>query len=201
MDQAQPIVVFDRVTADGYFSDLDGGLDWAVPDPELDAEGASQTAATGAILFGRRTYQMFASFWPRVLDDSGTAANPHAPGERSAGMRTIAEWLTRTPKYVFTRTLDQADWANTHLLHRLDPAEIRGMKQKTGGGIIIFGSGSIVSQLTEFGLIDEYHLVVNPVLLGAGRSLVGGLPHRVSLRLLEAKPYASGNVMLRYAKA
>ncbi|MGE0354054.1 MAG: dihydrofolate reductase family protein [Gemmatimonadales bacterium] len=201
MDQARPIVVFDRVTVDGYFSDPNGGLDWAVPDAELDAEGASRTGGTGAMLFGRRTYEMFAGFWPGALDESGTAANPHAAGERSAGMRAIAQWLTRTPKYVFTRTLQQAGWANTHLLHRLDPTEIRAMKQKTGGGIIIFGSGSIVTQLTEFGLIDEYHLVVNPVLLGGGRSLVSGLPHRVSLKLLEAKPYASGNVMLRYAKA
>jgi dihydrofolate reductase len=74
------------------------------------------------------------------------------------------------------------------------------MKNVPGGDIMIFGSGQIVSRLSELGLIDEYHLVVSPLLLGGGRTLVNGVTSRVPLDLLEAKSYDSGNVMLRYRR-
>lgn len=106
------IMMFNRVTADGYFAAADGGLGWAVPDEEIAA-----------------------------------------------------------------------------------------MKSRPGNDMILFGSGSIVSQLTAHRLVDEYQLVVSPVFLGGGRSLVTSLPESVRLELLEAKPYPSGNVKLRYLPA
>src|SRR5262249_2174204 len=104
-------------------------------------------------------------------------------------------------KVVFSKTLKEATWNNSHLVREFDPRAIDALKKEPGKGIIIFGSGSIVSLLTQYGLIDEYQFVVSPVFLGKGKSLICGLPNRSRVNLLEAKPYKSGNVMLRYSCA
>jgi dihydrofolate reductase len=90
-------------------------------------------------------------------------------------------------------------WTNSELRRDIVPREIEALKAQPGKTIMLFGSGSVVSRLSELGLIDEYQLVVCPVLLGGGRSLVSGMAGRVSLELLEARPFLSGNVMLRFA--
>jgi dihydrofolate reductase len=194
------IVAFDRVTADGYFAGPDGSLDWVVPEPELDKAAAEGLSGTGTILFGRRTYEMFEGFWPHALDDSATAADPHAPGRRSPEIRAMAVWINEAVKVVFSRTRKAVAWKNSRLLHELDPREIESLKKQPGTDIMVFGSGSIVSELTRHGLIDEYRFVVGPVLLGSGLSLVRGISKRSRLDLLEAKAYPSGNVMLRYGR-
>jgi dihydrofolate reductase len=196
------IVMFNRVTADGYFAGPDGNLNWVVPDLELDRSAAEAIArsATDTILFGRRTYELFQAFWPHALDDSPTSPDPHHAGRRSPEMRDMAIMLNDTTKLVFSRTLKQASWKNSRLLHELDPRAIEAMKRQPGKDMIIFGSGSIVSQLTQHGLIDDYHFVVSPILLGSGRPLLSGVPKTLRLDLLEAKAYPSGNVMLRYAQ-
>jgi dihydrofolate reductase len=193
------IVAFDRVSADGYFSTPDGNLDWVVPEPELDKAAAEGLSGAGTILFGRRTYEMFERFWPHALDDPDTSADPHAAGRRSPEMRAMAVWINEATKVVFSRTRKQVTWRNSRLLHELDPREIEAMKGQPGTDIMIFGSGSVVSQLTEHRLIDEYRFVVGPMLLGDGRPLLSGAPKSLRLDLLEAKEYPSGNVMLRYA--
>ena len=91
-------------------------------------------------------------------------------------------------------------WRNSRLLRELDPRAIETMKRQPGKDLIIFGSGSIVSQLTQYGLIDEYQFVVCPILLGSGQPLLSGVSKRLRLDLLEAKPLPSGDVMLRYAR-
>jgi dihydrofolate reductase len=113
----------------------------------------------------------------------------------------MANWINQTTKVVFSRTRKDVTWTNSRLLHEFDPSEIEAMKKQPGKDMMIFGSGSIVSQLTQHGLIDEYQFVVSPLLLGSGRSLIGGLSKVAKLDLLEAKQYKSGNVRLRYARA
>jgi dihydrofolate reductase len=193
------IMAFNRVTADGYFTSSDGKLDWVVPEPQLDKEAGEGMSGQGAILFGRRTYEMFQAFWPHALEDPGTAPDPHMPGRRSPEIRAMAVWINEAAKIVFSRTLEDVTWKNTRLLHAFDPREVEAMKKQPGPDMLIFGSGSIASQLTEHGLIDEYRFVVGPVLLGSGRPLISGVPKSSRLDLLEAKTYPSGNVMLRYA--
>jgi dihydrofolate reductase len=193
------IMAFSRVTADGYFTSPDGKLDWVVPEPQIDKEAGEGMSGQGAILFGRRTYEMFQAFWPHALEDSGTAPDPHMPGRRSPEIRAMAVWINEAAKIVFSKTLEDVTWKNTRLLHAFDPREVEAMKKQPGPDMLIFGSGSIASQLTEHGLIDEYRFVVGPVLLGSGRSLISGVPKSSRLDLLEAKTYPSGNVMLRYA--
>jgi len=193
------IVMFNRVTADGYFAGPDGSLDWVVPEEELDKGATEGLAGTGTVLFGRRTYEQFEGFWPRVIEEAATAPDPHSPGRRSPEMLAMARWLDDATKLVFTRTLKEVTWRNSRLLHELEPRDIEAMKSEPGNDMMVFGSGSIVSQLTQHGLIDEYQFIVSPILIGSGQQLLGGVSQRVRLDLLDATDYPSGNVMLRYA--
>ena len=192
------ITMFNHVTPQGWFSTPTGSLDWAVQDDELNRANAAGLSGPGAMLFGRRTYQMFESFWPQALDDAETAPDPHHPGHRSPDLRAMAVWIDEAEKIVFSRTLKSVSWKNSRLVPELDPAAVEAIKAEPGSDIMIFGSGSIVTQLTPHGLIDEYHFIVDPLLLGAGRPLFGELPASVRLDLLEARPFPSGNVRLRY---
>jgi dihydrofolate reductase len=195
------IVMFNRVTPDGLFAAADGSLDWVVPEEELDKAAAEGMPRTGTILFGRRTYELFEGYWPHVVDEDPTAPDPHDSRRRSSEIRAMATFINDATKLVFSRTLKDVTWRNSRLLHELDPGEIEALKREPGTDMIMFGSGSIVSQLTQHGLIDEYQFVVSPLLLGDGRPLFADLSKSAKLELLEAKAYPSGNVMLRYAGA
>ncbi len=193
------IVTFNHLTADGYFAASDGNLEWVVQDAGVAKAGVQGMRGTDTVLFGRRTYELFAGFWPHALDDGPTAPDPHGPG-RSREMRAMATWLNEATKLVFSRTLKDVTWRNSRLLHELDPREIEDMKKQPGKNMIVFGSGSIASQLTRHGLVDEYQFVVSPVLLGSGRPLLSGASKGARLDLVEVKRYPSGCVMLRYAR-
>ena len=201
MESMRRIVMFNRVTADGYFAAPDGNLDWVVPDEEVDNAGAEAIPGFDTILFGRRTYELFEGFWPKALDDSSAAPDPHDAGRRSPTIRAMALFINEATKVVFSRTLKDVTWKNSSLVHELDAREIDAMKKQSGKDMIVFGSGSIVSQLSQHGLIDEYQFVVCPVFLGSGRPLLSGMSKKLGLTLLEVKGYESGDVLLRYARA
>jgi len=194
------IVMFNRVSADGFFAAADGNLDWIVRDPEVDRHGASGIPRTDTVILGRRTYEQFASFWPHVLN-APAPVDPHGPGGFSPELHAFARALTDMTKLVFSTKLKNVTWENSRLQRDIDPHAIEAMKRQPGKDMIIFGSGSIVTQLTRHGLIDEYQLIVNPVLLGSGQPLLAGLTGTAALELLEARRFPSGNVMLRYARA
>ena len=99
---------------------------------------------------------------------------------------------------MFSRTLDKASWSNTKLVKGDMAAEIRKMKKEPGEGMAIFGSGSVVSQLTEEGLIDEYQIVVNPIVLGKGRTMFDGIKNKVALKATKTRTFGNGNVLLCY---
>jgi dihydrofolate reductase len=139
----QKLIVFNQVTLDGYFTSREGDMSWAHKDPndaEWNAFVAGNASGCGTLLFGRKTYEMMASFWP----------TPQA----AAMMPTVAEQMNKLPKIVVSRTLDHASWNNTKLVKDNMAAEIRKLKQQPGPGIAILGSGSLVPQLTREGLID-----------------------------------------------
>jgi dihydrofolate reductase len=182
------ILVFNNLSLDGLFCDADGSVDWAKRDNQELTEYVKQTRGDIATyLFGKNTYQMFASFWPTP---AGKAANPY-----------FAKILSEGQKIVFSRTLEQAAWENTVIEPAADRQTIERLKGSTGGDCLIFGSGRLVRELTQQGLIDEYQLVINPVIVGDGRPLFGPLPKRIELSLLEAKPFKNGTVLLRYRPA
>lgn len=180
------LVAFDNVTLDGYFAAIDGDIGWAygAPDPEFDAFVAENASGGGQLLLGRKTYDMMAGYWPTPL------ASQNAP--------IVAERMNHLPKVVFSRTMDTASWSNTKVVKGDLAAAVRRMKNESGPGMAILGSGSIVSQLAQEGLIDEYQLVVNPVVLGRGRTLFDGITERLGLRLTKSRVFRNGKVFLCY---
>jgi dihydrofolate reductase len=179
------LVVFNHVTLDGYFVDMNGDMSWAHKnDAEWKAFAEGNAKGDGPLLFGRITYELMASYWPTPL------ASKNDP--------VLAERMNNLPKVVFSRTLDKASWNNTKLVKGDMAAEIRKMKKEPGEGMAILGSGSIVSQLAQEGLIDEYQIVVNPIVLGKGRTLFDGLRKKLTLKLTKTRAFGNGNVFLRY---
>jgi dihydrofolate reductase len=200
------IVMWNQVSADGYFAGHDGNLDWVVADDSFDQDVQRGIESSGSgpdadtVLFGRKTYEQFAAFWPHALDPD--ARDPHDPGQPiSPAIRAMALMLNEATKLVFSTTLEEVTWTNAELRRDLDPREIEGLKEQPGNDMMIFGSGSVVSQLTQHGLIDEYQFVVMPVLLGRGRDLLIDVSTSTRLVLEEATSYPSGKVLLRYARA
>ena len=124
------IVMFNWLTADGYFSGPDGNLNWVVPDDEQARAAVASIATSDTVIFGRVTYERFERFWRHAVEDSRTAPDPHRPGERSREHRAIAIWLNETTKLVFSRTLKDATWKNSRLLHELDPREVEDLWQR-----------------------------------------------------------------------
>jgi dihydrofolate reductase len=204
VNRVRRIVTFNNVSADGSFADREGSIDWVVQDDALNRDAAAASSASAepaTILFGRRTYEFFEGFWRQFDDDrSAPVPNPHAPGQSSDALRGMADYINDATKVVFSRTLDDVTWRNARRLREFEPREIEAIKNEPGTDIMVFGSGSIVSQLAAHGLIDEYRFVVNPILLGNGRQLLGDAVTSVRLQLVEAKAYPSGNVLLRYER-
>jgi dihydrofolate reductase len=194
------IVMFNQVSADGFFSDLEGRIDWAVRDPELQRRALAGMPHTDGMLFGRRTYQQFAAFWPQALEEMNRAG-PHGEDKHDPGFVAMARWLNATRKLVFSKTLHAPGWQNSELERELTPERICAIKREPGKDLLIFGSGSLVSQLSEHGLIDEYRFVVSPLLLGSGNTLLGNLSRRVPLSLVGAEAFPSGSVLLTYTPA
>jgi dihydrofolate reductase len=181
------LIVFNSVSLDGYFTDANGGMSWAHRD---DADGEWNSFVAGnargdcAMVFGRITYEMMAGWWP----------TPQA----TTSMPVVAERMNLAPKTVFSRTLDHAAWNNTTVADGDLAATVRTMKAVAGPDIMIFGSGSIVSQLAQEGLIDEFQLVLIPVVLGKGRTMFDGVTQPPKLKLTKARTFPNGNVFLCY---
>lgn len=196
------IVMFNQVSADGYFAAPDGGLTWTVQEPGVYESATASFGGIDAMLFGRKTYENFEAFWPNVLkENSTTAPDPHAPGQRSEQMREMAVWINEARKLVFSSKRTSFPWNNTEHMPTCDAKAIAALKAQSGKNIILFGSGTIVSQLTKYGLIDEYAFVVNPVLLGKGHTLLGDAEAKRSLELIDVKTFPSGVMLSRYAPA
>ncbi|HVY28366.1 MAG TPA: dihydrofolate reductase family protein [Polyangiaceae bacterium] len=191
------IVTYTQVSADGFFADPEGGLDWVVSDPEVHARAVQGMPHTDLMLFGRKTYEMFAGFWPNALENL-EQAGPHGSRKRDPAFAAMAHWLNDTKKLVASRSLPRAHWSNSELCRDFDAAKVRQLKQSSGKGILVFGSSSVVSQLAEWGVVDEYRFLVCPVLLGKGRTLLGNTSQRLALELVESQSFPSGNVLLSY---
>jgi len=153
------VVVFNMISVDGFYAGLDGNIDWHKVDDEFNKFAVIQTGEFGGIIFGRTTYELFKSFWPKALVDPETDEDD----------RKIAKLIDDNYKFVFSKKLNSVDWKNTTLLHEIEPGEVKKWKQYDGKDLVIFGSGEIVKQFAHFGLIDEYRLMINPVILGEGK--------------------------------
>jgi dihydrofolate reductase len=179
------LIVFNQVTLDGYFAGVNGDISWAHKnDAEWNAFVAENAKGGGVLLFGRITYELMASYWPTAT------AIKNDP--------VVAEGMNNLPKVVFSKTLDKVSWNNTKLVKGDMPAEIREMKKEAGKDMVVLGSGSIVSQLAQEGLIDEYQIVMNPIVLGQGRTMFDGLKKKLTLKRTKTRTFGNGNVLLCY---
>jgi dihydrofolate reductase len=180
------LVVFNNVTLDGYFTGKNGDLSWAKghTDAEFNAFVADNAKSGGMLLLGRITYELMTGYWPTPQ------AKENDP--------VVAERMNNLPKIVFSRSLEKASWSNTKLVKADMPAEIRKMKSEPGQDMTILGSGSIVSQLAQEGLIDEYQMVLNPVVLGEGKTMFDGIKEKLALKLTKTRTFGNGNVFLCY---
>jgi dihydrofolate reductase len=177
--------MFNFMTMNGYYKGPNGDISWHQHGNGEEAAFAREGAGGGnMLLFGRVTYEMMARVWP----------SPDA----IKSMPEIAEGMNKADKIVFSMTLQKAEWNNTRLIKDNMVEEVRKMKQLPGKDMTILGSGSIVTQLTEAGLIDEYQLMLDPIALGAGTSLFQSMRYPLSLKLTSSRIFKSGTVLLNY---
>lgn len=174
---------FITITLNGYFEASTGDISWHQHGPEEEAFSAESLKTGNTLLFGRTTYEQMAGFWPTE------AAMEHFP--------VIAEGMNTAKKIVFSRTLEQTSWNNTSIVSQDMLEEVTRMKEQ-GENMTLLGSGSILAQLAEAGLIDEYQIMIDPVAIGKGTTLFGGMKERLSLQLTHSRVHNSGVVFLVY---
>ncbi len=184
------ISVFNYVTLDGFFAGPMGEIDWfksIKKDKQFDKETHEQAKSGGTVLLGRTTYEMMKSYWPTP--------------EAMRNDPEMAKVMDNDEKIVFSRKLESVEegpnWKNVTLLKEITKENITKLKKQKGKDITIIGSGTIVRQLTDLGMIDEYQLMVVPVVLGAGKSFFTNA-RQMDMELVEGKLYKNGVVMLRY---
>ena len=182
------LVALMHVSLDGFAAGPNGELDWAIVDEDIEQYVEKLLKPVDMALYGRITYGMMESYWPTV------PANPAS----SRHDLEHAHWVENVSKVVFSRTLSKVEWHNTRLIKDAIAEEVSQLKREPGGDMMIFGSPSIVHMLTPTGLIDEYLINVNPLVLGGGTPLFKGVEGSIPLKLVEAKTFRSGVLGLRY---
>jgi dihydrofolate reductase len=184
------LMAFTIVSVDGYFAGPHGEIDWfkGEQDEEEMAFSAEIGKTPATLLFGRTTYEMMKSFWPTP---QAVKTDP-----------VMAGVMNRSPKIVFSKIMkpekDGPVWKNIRVVPELTPEAINALKKEGGGTMTILGSGTIVQQLSNLGLIDEYQLMVVPVVLGAGKYLFRDVK-RMNMKLTGTRVFKkSGRVLLTY---
>ncbi len=172
------------ISLDGYFEGPKKEIDWHNVDAEFNEYAISLLNRIDTLIFGRVTYQLMAAYWPTPearTDDPNVAA----------AMNNIA-------KLVASKTLKTVEWENSKLIHGDIPSEIRRLKQLEGKDMAVFGSSTLAITLIDNDLIDEFHLIINPLVLGGGKTLFEGINHRLPLKLAEVRTFKNGNVLHIY---
>ncbi|MET7648066.1 dihydrofolate reductase family protein [Streptomyces sp. NPDC005426] len=183
------IVYSISMSLDGFMEGPDREIDWHLVDDELHYYFNERLAATGAFLTGRVTHELMAGFWPTADRDPANAGP----------MAEFAVIWRNMPKYVYSRTLERADW-NTTVVHDVVADEVRALKAQPGGDLVL-GGADLAASFAALGLIDEYWIYVHPVLIGRGRPALPTSEGRTALRLAGSRTFGSGVVELRYERA
>ena len=179
-----------QMSVDGYMAGPNGEMDWMVLgdwDKDLDAYVNAFTDSSDTILLGRKMTEGFVNYWTGVVDN-----------QLESREFAFAKKMVDKPKVVFTKTLEESPWANTTLAKGNLVDEINLLKNQEGEDIIVYGGADFVSSLIEAGLIDEYHLFVNPVAIGSGMAIFGKLKEMVKMTLVKSQAFENGEVVLCY---
>ena len=178
------IIFFMLTSLDGYFEGTGRDISWHNVDEEFNEFAIEQLNTVDTLLFGRVTYEMMASYWPTP------AAKTNDP--------VVAEKMNTTPKLVFSKTLEKGEWQNTRLIKDNFVEEMQKLKKQSGKDMIILGSSDLAVTFIEHGLIDEFRVMVNPLVLGDGKSLFKGIKGKLDLKLIKTRAFKNGNVLLYY---
>lgn len=178
------VSVFNFITLNGYFQGLNGDISWHRHEGEGAKYSDEKSQLGNTLLFGRTTYQQMASFWP-------------SPAAKEM-MPVTADGMNKAEKIVFSRTLNKADWNNTRLVKEDLVGTVRRLKAEPGSDMTVLGSGSIVTQLAEAGLIDVYGFMIDPIALGEGVPVLKGMKNRLDLKLISSEVFKSGVIMATY---
>jgi dihydrofolate reductase len=176
------VIVSNLVSLDGFYEGPNHELNWHVVDDEFFSYAKAMLREADTLLFGAATYKMMAAYWPTAPRDE------------------IANQMNGLPKIVFSKTLKSTDWNNSKLLSGDAAEEISRLKHLSGKDLVILGSAHLASSLLGQGLIDEYRVILNPVLIGNGKPLFPGLKQQLKLKLANVKQFASGVIVLYYQK-
>ena len=178
--------VYNFVSANGYFKGPNEDISWAHQSTSKEeSDFAAENAQGGAILlFGRKTYEMMAGYW----------LTPEAK-KNNAG---VAEGMNKAKKIVFSRTLTKADWENTRIIKDDLEEEVKKLKETSGKDLTILGSGSIINQLADKGLIDEFQLMVYPIAIGNGTPFLKDIHKNIAMELIKTRSFKSGAVLFYY---
>ncbi|MBS4539464.1 dihydrofolate reductase [Clostridium sp. D2Q-11] len=180
------IILQSMITVDGRFAGPKGDISWHNVDEEYNHYALNFLSSLDTLLFGRVTYELMQSYWPT------TYAIENDP--------RIAKYMNSLSKIVFSKTLDKVTWNNTKLFSDILVEEITELKQLSGKDMAILGSSKLANAFIKYDLIDEFRIIVNPLVLGQGISLFQGLQSQLNLKLLKAEAFQSGNVLLQYTK-
>jgi dihydrofolate reductase len=175
------VILSIMVSLDGFIEGPDKDIKWHVWDDEMNKYMRSFFNRVDLLLFGRVTYELMFDFWPQV-----TTEDP-----------VIAERMNNLPKIVFSRHLKKVEW-NSKLVKDNIQKEINYLKQTKGKDMVIFGGADIASTFMQMDLIDEYQIIVNPVILGGGTPFFKGIQKKIELKLIRSQSYRCGNVLLSY---
>lgn len=181
------ILVFNSISLDGYFCDKNDGVEWAHSnegDEDFLNFVKNNASSGGILLFGRKTYQLMESFWPTE--------------QAKQSMPEVAAGMNRMQKIVFSKSLHDVTWENSKLIKGDLVTEVRKLKETAPADMAILGSGSLVAQLSDAGLVDEYQVMIVPVVLGEGRSQFQGLHKKLNLQLTNSRVFKNGFVFLNY---
>jgi dihydrofolate reductase len=175
---------FNMIILDGFFEGPNREIDWHNVDKEFNDFAEQQLAEADLLLFGRITYELMAQYWPTET------VRKNDP--------IIANKMNAIPKIVFSKTLSKADWNNTNLVKENIAEEVSQLKHQKGKDIAKFGSSQMAATLMKSNLIDEYRIMINPVIIGSGNHLFKGIHERLNMKLLKTKIFISGNILLYY---
>jgi dihydrofolate reductase len=176
------LFVSNIMSLDGFFEGPNHEFNWFTPDEEFFGYAKDMLRSVDTILFGRATYEHMAAYWPSAPRDE------------------IADQMNSLPKLVVSSTLKKVEWNNSTLLTCNFGEEIAELKQKPGKDIVILGSAQLASFLLQQGLIDEYRIILAPLLLGRGNLLFRDVTQKLALKLHRTKLLRSGVVILYYQK-
>jgi dihydrofolate reductase len=179
-----------HISLDGYIAGLHGEMNWIKVEEELFDFVGTMTATADTALYGRVTYELMQSYWPNAGEQPNASKHDK---EHSA-------WYNKVSKIVLSKTMQEAGLQNTKIIGNQLSENINKIKQQDGNNILIFGSPSASISLLNEGLIDEFWLFVNPIILGQGRLLFKDLTGTTNLKLIESKTFSSGVTALHYQK-